>query len=218
MLKFIKLLLLVLLLNPRFGHCDKVDDLASRLDIERAVAEQIITSLFSVVRGVQSGIAKIADNSIPINDKIGEGQMIDAILNEFFEQSNSKIYVSSLNKSPSLVFGARSYFTRLASLTKTNRYDTVRIYFDEKLKLTNIYKENGKFYVSADFWQIFKGCGSNYENIERCYEDVTKKTINISINSFNLTPRVQEILVGDTLTYNAAKKEIDLDLLDFNSL
>lgn len=190
---------------PSYGYCDTIDDLASKFSIDRSSAEQLVTGIFATVRGVQNGISQIADSDIPVERKTGSGNIIDTLLDEYFESGDARIYVSSLNGNNSIAYPARRYFSHLATLSDSKKYTSVKVYFDKDLKLTNIYSDSNNMYASTDVWQVFKGCGTNYEGIESCYKDVTKKTINITISKSNFTTKVKEIGVGDTLTYEEAK-------------
>ena len=147
--KNIIIITLLLLLFPSYGYCDKIDELASRFDVDRDSAEQIVTGIFSVARGIQSGISQVADSHIAESEKIGDGNIIEKLLEEYFESDSSKIYVSSLNRNDSVSFSARDYLRRLATLSKTHNYSEIKIYYDDKIRLTEMSSDNDRVYTTS---------------------------------------------------------------------
>lgn len=198
-----------MLVIPNYAMSDTVDKIANRIGVDRETAIIIANGIFSTVRGVQSSISKIADSDISVERKTKENGIIESAINQYFKDESSRIYVSALsNKKNHRAYTVNSYFNHLANLINSKGYNDVKIYFDENLQLANFSTKDGKIYASTKVWQVFKGCGYDFEGRKSCYKDVTQKSINMEINR-DLIARITSISVGDTYTFEKGIKQIN---------
>ena len=221
--KNIHTIFLLVILSTNFysanGFCTdrKIEQFSESHGLSESEAKKIMLGTAIIIRTAQRGITEIANDKYSFNEKTKSNGLIDSVIGNSFIGEEAIVHVSSLNRNDNEEYTIKKYLQHLASLSK-GKYHNVKIYFNDKIIISNVSRVGDNLKMSADVWQFFEGCTFK-EDKQECYRDATKKsfTINYNLNKDDIgssSAAIEEMGVKDTITFKEAKKLLN-DILSF---